>query len=107
VPVDHHLLDLVVGEERLERPEPDGVAKDQADDLVAPRLGQDRGGLVDQLANGVRQGRTVGAGRGLRPSALDQPQPQLCRERTCVFIVAGDASQEARRDDISPPSKPG
>jgi hypothetical protein len=101
--IDHHLLDLLVGEEFLEGPEPDRVAEDEADDLVAARLREDRGGTVDQLADGIRQWRGLGTGRGLGPSALDQPQPQLGGERTCVFIVAGDASQEARRDEFSPP----
>ena len=51
VTVDHHLLDLRIGEQLLERPEADGVAEDQLGDLLAPGVREHRGRLVDQLAH--------------------------------------------------------
>jgi hypothetical protein len=87
VAVDHHLLDRVVFEQPLERAEADRVAQDQVGDLLAPRSRQDRGGLVDQLAD--RIGRVRGAIGTV--AAIDQTQPQLGRELARLIVSGGDA----------------
>ena len=90
VAVDHHLLDLGIREQLLQRAEPDGVAKDQIDDLLAPSPREDRGRVVDELAHRRLElaRRLTGARRGTAP--LDEPQPQVGGENACVIVRRGD-----------------
>jgi hypothetical protein len=74
VAVDHHLLDLVVGEQLLERPEPDRVAQDQVDDLLAPGRRQRCCRFGDERADGGFELPRRLAGGGLGTAAVDQPQ---------------------------------
>jgi hypothetical protein len=90
VAVDHHLLDLVVGEQLLERPESDRVAQDQVGDLLAPGRRQRRRVLVDERANaGLELDRPLARG-GLGAAALDQPQAELAGEGAGVVVGGGD-----------------
>jgi hypothetical protein len=103
VAVDHHLLDRVVGEQLLERSEPDRIAQDEVDDLPAPRAREHRGGLVDELADARPQiGRCV-PGRRLRAAPLDQPQAQLGGQEAGMVVGGGDVWIR-RRVGLSLPS---
>jgi hypothetical protein len=87
VAVDHQLLDLGVGEQLLERAEPDGVAQDQLADLLPARLGEDRRRLVDQLAHRrLEVDRRRVPCRSLGAPTLDQAHPQLGRDYACVVV---------------------
>ena len=88
--VDHHLLDLGIREQLLQRAEPDGVAKDQIDDLLAPSPREDRGRVVDELAHRRLElaRRLTGARRGTAP--VDEPQPQVGGKNACVIVRRGD-----------------
>ena len=82
----------VVGEQLLERPQPDRVAEDQLGDLLAA-AGREHGrGLVDELADGVLEPGGGRAGHGVGPPAVDQPQAQLGGEVAGVVIDGGDTS---------------
>jgi hypothetical protein len=90
VAVHHHLLHLRVGEQLLERTEPDGLAEDQLTETLAGRGLEDRGVFVHQLANGLRQRAQPSAtGGGLRPAPLQQAPPQHGRQ--LVEMSAADA----------------
>ena len=93
--VDHHLLDRGVGEQLLERPEPDRVAQDQLAKLAPALVGEDRRLVVDQLAQprSARSPRARSGGR-LGAAALDEPPPQLGGQR---LGVVGDRRHAPKR----------
>ena len=86
-----------VGEQLLERAEADRVAEDQVGDLQPPRRREDRGGLVDELADARLEIARRGATRGLGAAALDQLQAQLGGEDAGVLISAGDVDTRVGR----------
>ena len=77
VAVDHHLLDLGIGEQLLERAEADRVAQDQLGDLLAPRRREHRGRLVDELAHGRLE-----LGRRASPAAASARRRSTSRSRS-------------------------
>lgn len=84
-PVDQHVLDLGVGEQLLERPEPDRITEDQLRQLGATLGGQDRRLALDQLSHRRLQTRRQRpAGGGLGAAQLSQPPPKLGGERLGV-----------------------
>ena len=85
--VDHHLLDPLVGEQRLERPEPDRVADDQRRDLLAAPARERRRELVDERPHLARQ---VRAGPVAGPPALEQAGAKVGREAVGVSIERVD-----------------
>ena len=85
--VDHHLLDLGIDEELLERTEAGRLAHDQVGDQFATCRGEHRRLLGDQLRNGVGELAAVTAAGGrVRAPALGQPAAQLGGERLGVVI---------------------
>ncbi len=101
--VHHHLLDLVVGEQLLERAEADGVAEDQLGDLPAALGREDPRRLLDQGADRRLEPRRRLAGERLGVAALDQAQPKLGGERAGVVLCGGDALRRRERRRSLPP----
>jgi hypothetical protein len=83
VAVDHHLLNIVVGEQLLERPEPDRVTKDQLGYLLTTRSREDASGLVDDLANRGLERNSVD---GSAAATIHQPQAQVRGDDASMIV---------------------
>ena len=74
-PVDHHLLDLRVAQQRLERTEAERALGDELDEVVARRLVEQRGLAVDQ-----RSDARVQVLLDSLPGAVEQARAQVVGE---------------------------
>lgn len=75
------------GEQLLERLQAHCVPQDQLTDPGAPRLGQNRRVLVDQLPHRVLEVVAAHAASGrLGATPLDQPPPQIRSQRLPVAV---------------------
>ncbi len=94
--VDHHLLDIRVGKQILERAEADGVSQDPRGQRFAVRGAEKRRALLNQCPHRIRQlsGSTVTCRR--RVAALDQASVQEAGQLLQLPLV-GPSPASARR----------
>jgi O-acetyl-ADP-ribose deacetylase len=97
VPIHHHLLHARVGEQFLQRAETDGLSQNQLA-KAAPGGGlENRGILLDEVADDLGKGTQLAPGRRLRSTPLDETAPQLGGE--LVQVPAADAVVHAHLSD--------
>ena len=101
-PVDHDLVDLGVGEQRLQRPEAERALGDETRQLGAIVLGQDRRLAIDHRTDALEQVSPAGARVRIREEARAQPVREPVEGLRAIERVHPQA--RSRRSRPRPPA---